>query len=151
MQLLIRSNDNDITGSWSPCLLHNLGADGYIQQRDRLFMWIKILCFEYILWGTPTIESTFDVANMVITATVLVSSQIPNRVGLYWQIKIGFTSTKIRSSISYCIRLKQRDLFTQPCPIFNRCLANPPLMLGHRGLIASYRNLWIWLSTHTLC
>ena len=31
---------------------------------------IKILCIEYILWGIPTIESTFDVANMVKTATV---------------------------------------------------------------------------------
>ena len=30
-------------------------------------MWIKILCIEYILWGTPTIESTLDVANMVKT------------------------------------------------------------------------------------
>ena len=29
----------------------------------------QILCIEYILWGTPTIESTFDVANMVKTAT----------------------------------------------------------------------------------
>ena len=38
--------------------------------KDRLFMWIKILCIEYILWGIPTIESTFDVANMVKTATV---------------------------------------------------------------------------------
>ena len=33
-------------------------------------MWIKILCIEYILWGIPTIESTFDVANMVKTAIV---------------------------------------------------------------------------------
>ena len=33
-------------------------------------MWIKILCIEYILWGIPAIESTFDVANMVKTATV---------------------------------------------------------------------------------
>ena len=33
-------------------------------------MWIKIRCIEYILWGIPTIESTFDVANMVKTATV---------------------------------------------------------------------------------
>ena len=33
-------------------------------------MWIKILCIEYILWGISTIESTFDVANMVKTATV---------------------------------------------------------------------------------
>ena len=31
---------------------------------------LKILCTEYILWGVPTIESTFDVANMVKTATV---------------------------------------------------------------------------------
>ena len=31
-------------------------------------MWIKILCIEYILWGLPTIESTFDAANMVKTA-----------------------------------------------------------------------------------
>ena len=33
-------------------------------------MWIKILCIEYILWGIPTIDSTFYVANMVKTATV---------------------------------------------------------------------------------
>ena len=33
-------------------------------------MWIKILCMEYILWGIPTIESTFDVENMVKTSTV---------------------------------------------------------------------------------
>ena len=33
-------------------------------------MRIKILCIEYILWGIPTTESTFDVANMVKTATV---------------------------------------------------------------------------------
>ena len=31
---------------------------------------LKIFCVEYILWGIPTIESTFDVANMVKTATV---------------------------------------------------------------------------------
>ena len=34
------------------------------------FMWIEVLCIGYILWGIPTIESTFDVANMVKTATV---------------------------------------------------------------------------------
>ena len=33
-------------------------------------MWIKILCIEYILWEIPTIESTFDAANMVKTSTV---------------------------------------------------------------------------------
>ena len=33
-------------------------------------MWVKILCIEYILKGIPTIESTFDVTNMVKTVTV---------------------------------------------------------------------------------
>ena len=33
-------------------------------------MWIKTLCIGYILWGIHTIESTFDFANMVKTATV---------------------------------------------------------------------------------
>ena len=33
-------------------------------------MRIKNFCIEYILWEIPTIESTFDVANMVKTATV---------------------------------------------------------------------------------
>ena len=33
-------------------------------------MWIKIPCIEYILWEIPTIQSTFDVANMVKTASV---------------------------------------------------------------------------------
>ena len=33
-------------------------------------MWIEIICIAYILWEIPTIESTFDAANMVKTATV---------------------------------------------------------------------------------
>ena len=33
-------------------------------------MWIEIICIEYILWGIPTIESTFDVASMVKTGSV---------------------------------------------------------------------------------
>ena len=67
---LIRSSDNDSTGFWPPGSLHTLGADGHIKERDRIIMWIKILCIEYILYGIPTIESIFDVANMVKTATV---------------------------------------------------------------------------------
>ena len=43
---------------------------GIFNKEMRFFMWIKILCIEYILWGIPTIESSFDVANMVKTATV---------------------------------------------------------------------------------
>ena len=31
---------------------------------------IGFLCIEYIFWGIPTIESTFDVANIVKTASV---------------------------------------------------------------------------------
>ena len=61
---------NTAQWQWPPGSLHTMGADGNIKQRDRLFMWIKILCIEYILWGIPTIEYTFDVANMVKTATV---------------------------------------------------------------------------------
>ena len=38
--------------------------------KRSVFMWIKILCIEYIFWGIPTIESKFVVANMVETATV---------------------------------------------------------------------------------
>ena len=67
---VIRSSDNYSTGFWPPGSLHTLGADGHIKQRDWLLMAIKILCIEYILWGIPTIESTFDVANMVKAATV---------------------------------------------------------------------------------
>ena len=33
-------------------------------------MSIKKFYIEYILWGIPTIESAFDVANMVKTASV---------------------------------------------------------------------------------
>ena len=33
-------------------------------------MGIQFFCIEYIKWGKPTIESTFDVANMVKTANV---------------------------------------------------------------------------------
>ena len=66
----IRSSDNNSTGLRPPGSLHTLGADGHILQRDRLFMSIKIICIEYILWGIPAIESTFDVAYMVKTDTV---------------------------------------------------------------------------------
>ena len=37
-------------------------------------MWIEIICIEYIWWGIPTIESTFDVANMEKTATVPINN-----------------------------------------------------------------------------
>ena len=43
---------------------------GTFNKEIGFFMWITIICIEYILWGIPTIESTFDVANMVKTATV---------------------------------------------------------------------------------
>ena len=43
---------------------------GTFNKKIGFFMWIEIFCIEYILWGTPTIKSTFDVANMVKTATV---------------------------------------------------------------------------------
>ena len=48
-------------------------------------MWIKFFCIEYILWGIPTIESTFDVANMVQTPTVKdvqINNDAPKHTGL---------------------------------------------------------------------
>ena len=66
----LNCNDHSANQSIEISTLHTLGADGHIYQRDQLFMWIKILCIEYILWGIPTIESTFDVAHIVKTATV---------------------------------------------------------------------------------
>ena len=44
-------------------------------------MWIKIICIETILWGILTIESTFDVANMVKTATV---KDVPLKMMRFW-------------------------------------------------------------------
>ena len=44
----IKSSDNYRTGFWPPGSLHTLGADAHIQERDWLFMWIKIICIEYI-------------------------------------------------------------------------------------------------------
>ena len=68
----IRFSDNDSTaasGHQVRCIPWvRMGT--FNRQRDRLFMWIKILCIEYILLGIPTIESIFDVANMVKTAIV---------------------------------------------------------------------------------
>ena len=66
----IRSSDNDSTGLWPPGSLHTLDAGTFNKEIDFLCQWIKILCIEYILWGIPTIESTFDVANMVKNTTV---------------------------------------------------------------------------------
>ena len=66
----IRSRDNDCTGFSPPGSPHTLRADGHIQQRDRVLCGFIFFCIEYILSGIPTIESTFDVANMVKTATV---------------------------------------------------------------------------------
>ena len=42
---------------------------GTFDKEIGFFMWIKIICIEYILWRIPRIESTFDVANMVKTVT----------------------------------------------------------------------------------
>ena len=53
-------------------------------------MWIKILCIEYILWGISTIESTFDVANMVKTATVKDVPKIVMRFQTYRPVKFMF-------------------------------------------------------------
>ena len=47
-------------------------------------MWIKILCIEYILWGIPTIKSTFHVANMVKTATVKDVRTRTTRMPAFW-------------------------------------------------------------------
>ena len=47
-------------------------------------MWITILCIEYILWGIPTIESTFDVANVVKTDTV---KEVPINTGALLNIQ----------------------------------------------------------------
>ena len=49
--LAIQPSDNDSTGFWPPGLLHTLGADGHIKQRDWLFMWIQFFCIDYILWA----------------------------------------------------------------------------------------------------
>ena len=46
------------------------GCRGAHLTKRSAFYVIKILCIEYILGGIPTIASTFDVANMVKTATV---------------------------------------------------------------------------------
>ena len=34
---------------WPPYSLYVLGAGGHIQHRDWIFVWIEILCSEYIL------------------------------------------------------------------------------------------------------
>ena len=62
---LIRSSGNDSTGFG-----HQVRCIPWVQMGTSAFMWIEIICIEYVLWGIPTIESTFDVANMVKTATV---------------------------------------------------------------------------------
>ena len=44
---------------------------GTFNKEIGFLCWLKFFALnEYILWGIPTIESTFDVANMVRTATV---------------------------------------------------------------------------------
>ena len=62
-------------------------------------MWIKILCIEYILWGKPTIESTFDVANMVKTATVkdvpMKNDALLNKQACYIHVWENYVSTPI--------------------------------------------------------
>ena len=44
----IGSSDNGSTSYWPPGSLHTLGTGCHIWQRYWLFMWIKILCIEYI-------------------------------------------------------------------------------------------------------
>ena len=68
-QYEIRSSDNDSTGFWPPGSLHTLGADGHINKEIGFLWGLKFFALN-ILRRIPTIESTFDVANMVKTATV---------------------------------------------------------------------------------
>ena len=52
---------------------HQVRCISWVQMgtfNKEIGLWIKILCIEYILWGIATIESTFDVAYIVKTATV---------------------------------------------------------------------------------
>ena len=72
-----------------PASGHQVSCIRWVQMgtfNNQLFMWIKILCIVYILWGIPTIESTF-VANMMKTATlkdVPINNEVPinNDTGL---------------------------------------------------------------------
>ena len=45
-----------------------IGAGGHIQQRESLFMWIKILCIKCILSSILTTKCMFDVENMQISS-----------------------------------------------------------------------------------
>ena len=51
---LIGSSDSGSTRYWPPGSQHTLGAGSHIQQRDCLFMWIKIIYFKYMLWRLLT-------------------------------------------------------------------------------------------------
>ena len=57
-----------------PASGHQVRCIAWVQMgtfnKEIAFFWVEIICIEYILWGIPIIESTFDVANMVKTAAV---------------------------------------------------------------------------------
>ena len=79
-------------------------------------MWIKILCIEYILWGIPTIESTFDVANMVKTATVKDvpinnDTQVTGhvKISLWWYLAVSHCGKKSKPGISMCSMIEIID------------------------------------------
>ena len=84
--LTIRSSDNGSTCYWPPGLLHTLGAGGHIW----LFMWIKIICIEYILWWKLTTKSTFDVANVLKNVTVISTNYLSNHCTCILQKKWKF-------------------------------------------------------------
>ena len=65
-----RPSDNGSTRYWSPGSLCTLGAGGCTKQRNWLFMWINILCIEYILLRILTIKSMFDFVIMLKRLTV---------------------------------------------------------------------------------
>ena len=55
----IGSSDNGSPNYWPTRSLHTLGAGAHFQQRNCLFMWIKILCIEYMLWRILTTKSVW--------------------------------------------------------------------------------------------
>ena len=66
----IRSNDNDSTCFWPPGSLHTWVEMGTFNKEIGFLCRLKFFALNIYLLGIPTIKSTFDVANMVKTATV---------------------------------------------------------------------------------
>ena len=144
--LAIGTSDNGSTHYRMPGSLHTLGTG---DQRDCLFIWIKILCIEYILWR---ILWAFKHTGLFI---FYVLEQALHRISMvsckYWVVPLISTRVSGYSQVILLFHLKvgQQDLSFRNCPqgnIPNTTTVETYLILGFVNWFFNHKKYQIYTS-----